>query len=180
MIVKEIEEIKKIIQQKKLKFQKSHINFQELNQILGKENKNKPNLMLELTAHEILSDLKFLEIIQQVFEVDLAEFIKTMNQDFQVNDLFLEITDTKIENFEDIKLQTIDYLKNIKNYYEKKFENVQKIMSKQDVDIDEMSNEFKIVEKLTRDKLEVKEAAFKKLETKYLEILIYIKEKISN
>ena len=63
-----------------------------------------------------------------------------MNQDFQVNDLVLEITDTKIENFEDIKLQTLDYLKNIKNYYEKKFENVQKIMSKQDVDIDEMSN----------------------------------------
>jgi len=43
-----------------------------------------------------------------------------------------------------------------------------------------MSNEFKLVEKSTRDKLEINEMAFKKLEKKYLDVLVYIREKISN
>ena len=55
---------------KKTKFQKSHVNFQELNKILGRSLENtKPNLLLELTAHEIISDLKFLEILK-----DLTQF----------------------------------------------------------------------------------------------------------
>lgn len=180
MIIKEIDDIKNIIQQKKHKFQKSHNNFQELNQILGKNNISKPNLMLELTAHEIISDLKFLEIVQNVFEFDLLDLIKTVNIDFQNSEMELEIKSTSIENFEEIKTTFQEYLKNLKSYYDKKFENIQKIMSKQDVDIDEAFNEFKIVEKITKDKLEKNDNAFKKLEKKYLDILIYIKEKISN
>ena len=74
MIPKEIENIKKIIAQKKAKFQKSHVNFQELNKILGRSLEiAKPNLLLELTAHEIISDLKFLEIIGEIFKLDLEK-----------------------------------------------------------------------------------------------------------
>ena len=36
MIPKEIETIKKLIGLKKTKFQKSHLNFQELNKIIGR------------------------------------------------------------------------------------------------------------------------------------------------
>jgi hypothetical protein len=61
-ILKEIHAIKKCIAGKKEKFQKSHLNFVELNKILGRSLENiKPNLLLELTAHEVLSDMKFLE-----------------------------------------------------------------------------------------------------------------------
>ena len=72
MIPKEIENIRKIIAQKKAKFQKSHVNFNELNKILGRSLENiKPNLLLELTAHEIISDLKFLEIIGDIDNDDM-------------------------------------------------------------------------------------------------------------
>jgi len=180
MIIKEIEEIKKIIQNKKNKFQKSHFNFQELNNILGKNHLERPNLMLELTAHEILSDSKFLEIIQEVFEYDLIELIKKINFDFQQDELQLTISNCSIESFDEIKEKINEHLKNVRSFYEKRFDSIQKVITKQDVDIDEMSNEFKLVEKSTRDRLEINEMAFKKLEKKYLDVLIYIREKISN
>ena len=180
MIIKEIEEIKKIIQNKKNKFQKSHFNFQELNNILGKNHLEKPNLMLELTAHEILSDSKFLEIIQEVFEYDLIELIKKINYDFHLDELQLNINNVSIESFDEIKEKINEHLKTMRSNYEKKFESIQKVITKQDVDIDEMSNEFKLVEKSTRDKLEINEMAFKKLEKKYFDVLVYIKDKISN
>ena len=46
MITQEIDQIKKIINAKKSKFKKSHLNFQELNSILGRNNAARPNLML--------------------------------------------------------------------------------------------------------------------------------------
>lgn len=180
MIPQEIEQIKQIINAKKSKFRKSHINFQELNKILGRDNLSRPNLMLELTAHEILSDLKFLEIISNVFAFDLTELLTTINNDFQSQKHPLIIKDKSIENFIEIKDTTLGYLKMIKDYYNRKFENIQGVIEKQDVDIDDMINEFKIVEKMTKDKLDINELAFKKLEKKYNDILIYIKEKISN
>lgn len=180
MIIKEIDEIKKIIQNKKNKFQKSHFNFQELNSILGKNHLERPNLMLELTAHEILSDSKFLEIIQEVFEYDLIELVKKINTDFQQDDLQLNLNSCSIETFDEIKEVINEHLKNARSFYEKRFESIQKVITKQDVDIDEMSNEFRLIEKSTRDRLEINEMAFKKLEKKYLDVLVYIREKISN
>jgi len=180
MIIKEIDEIKKIIQNKKNKFQKSHFNFQELNSILGKNHLERPNLMLELTAHEILSDSKFLEIIQEVFEYDLIELVKKINTDFQQDDLQLNLNNCSIETFDEIKEVINEHLKNARSFYEKSFESIQKVITKQDVDIDEMSNEFRLIEKSTRDRLEINEMAFKKLEKKYLDVLVYIREKISN
>ena len=179
MIPQEIQQIKEIIENKKSKFKKSHINFTELNSILGR-NASRPNLILELTAHEILSDLKFLEIISKVFAFDLNELITTINNDFQSQKHPLIIKDTSIENFEEIKENIGDYLKMIKDYYNRKFANIQNIVEKQDVDIDDMVNEFRVVEKMTNDKLQTNEQALKKLEKKYNDILIYIKEKISN
>ena len=91
-IIKEIHAIKKCILGKKEKFQKSHVNFVELNKILGRSMEHtKPNLLLELTAHEIISDLKFLEIIGEIFKVELEEFVKTINNDFKTNSMPLEI-----------------------------------------------------------------------------------------
>jgi len=136
--------------------------------------------MLELTAHEILSDSKFLEIIQEVFEYDLIELIKKINFDFQQDELQLTISNCSIESFDEIKEKINEHLKNVRSFYEKRFDSIQKVITKQDVDIDEMSNEFKLVEKSTRDRLEINEMAFKKLEKKYLDVLIYIREKISN
>ena len=98
-ILKEIQAIKKCIAGKKEKFQKSHVNFVELNKILGRSIEHtKPNLLLELTAHEIISDLKFLEIIGEIFKVELEEFVKTINNDFKTNSMPLEIEGLDIEN----------------------------------------------------------------------------------
>lgn len=180
MITTEIDEIKKIINAKKSKFKKSHLNFQELNSILGRNNGSRPNLMLELTAQEILSDTNFLEIIRKIFAFDLNELITTINNDFQSQKHPLIIKDTTIENFDEIKETILDYLKTIKNYYNNKFKNIEGVIEKQDVDIDDMLNEFKVVEQMTKNKLEVNTNAFKKMEKKYDDILVYIKDKISN
>ena len=180
MIINELNEIKKIIQDKKTKFQKSHINYKELNNILGKNNNNKPNLLLELTAHEILSDLKFLEIIQQVFVVDLDDLVKMINNDFESSEILFEVRSLCIEDFDEIKTLFSDYMVAIKEYYGKKHENINKLINKQDADIDDIMSEFRLIEKITKEKLEKTENGFKKFEKKYLDILIYIKEKISN
>jgi len=181
MIPKEIETIKKLIGLKKTKFQKSHLNFQELNKIIGRSLETiKPNILLELTAHEIISDLKFLEIIGDIFRVDIDDYIKTINNDFQTSNMPLEIENTNIENFDEIKETIGKYLGDLKAYYLSKFQTIQTIMNKQDVDIDEMVNEFKIIEKITVDKLEVNEKSLEKLEKKYTDILVYVKNKISN
>lgn len=181
MIQKEIEAIKKIIAQKKAKFQKSHLNFQELNKILGRSLENvKPNLLLELTAHEIISDLKFVEIIGDIFKLDLEDYVKTINNDFQTSNMPLEIEKMDIENFDEIKETISKYLGDLKAYYTNKFKTIQDVMSKQDADIDEMTNEFKIIEKITVEKLDVNMKSLEKLEKKYGEILVYVKNKISN
>ncbi len=181
MIPKEIETIKKIIAQKKAKFQKSHVNFQELNKILGRSLENtKPNLLLELTAHEIISDLKFLEIIGEIFKLDLDDYVKNINVDFQTNSMPLEIENASIENFDEIKETILKYLGDLKAYYTNKFKTIQEVMSKQDADTDSMNAEFKIIEKITLEKLDVNEKSLEKLEKKYGDILVYVKNKISN
>ena len=181
MIPKEIENIKKIIAQKKAKFQKSHVNFQELNKILGRSLEiAKPNLLLELTAHEIISDLKFLEIIGEIFKLDLEDYVKNINVDFQTSSMPLEIENASIENFDEIKETIMKYLGDLKAYYMNKFKMIQEVMSKQDADTDSMNAEFKIIEKITLEKLDVNEKSLEKLEKKYGEILVYVKNKISN
>jgi len=181
MIPKEIENIRKIIAQKKAKFQKSHVNFQELNKILGRSlESTKPNLLLELTAHEIISDLKFLEIIGDIFNLDLEDYVKNINVDFQTSSLPLEIEKMDIENFDEIKETILKYLGDLKAYYTNKFKMIQDVMSKQDADTDSMNAEFKIIEKITLEKLDVNEKSLEKLEKKYGDILVYVKNKISN
>jgi hypothetical protein len=181
MIPKEIENIKKIIAQKKAKFQKSHVNFQELNKILGRSLENtKPNLLLELTAHEIISDLKFLEIIGEIFKLDLEDYVKNINVDFQTSSMPLEIEKMDIENFDEIKETILKYLGDLKAYYTNKFKMIQDVMSKQDADTDSMNAEFRIIEKITMEKLDVNEKSLEKLEKKYGDILVYVKNKISN
>lgn len=181
MIPKEIENIKKIIAQKKAKFQKSHVNFQELNKILGRSLESvKPNLLLELTAHEIISDLKFLEIIGDIFKLDLEDYVKNINVDFQTNSMPLEIEKMDIENFDEIKETILKYLGDLRAYYTNKFKMIQDVMSKQDADTDSMNAEFKIIEKITLEKLDVNEKSLEKLEKKYSDILVYVKNKISN
>jgi hypothetical protein len=181
MIPKEIENIRKIIAQKKAKFQKSHVNFQELNKILGRSlESTKPNLLLELTAHEIISDLKFLEIIGDIFKLDLEDYVKNINSDFQTSSMPLEIEKMDIENFDEIKETILKYLGDLKAYYTNKFKMIQDVMSKQDADTDSMNAEFKIIEKITLEKLDVNEKSLEKLEKKYGEILVYVKNKISN
>ena len=181
MIPKEIENIKKIIGQKKAKFQKSHVNFPELNKILGRSlESTKPNLLLELTAHEIISDLKFLEIIGDIFKLDLEDYIKNINVDFQTNSMPLEIENASIENFDEIKETILKYLGDLKAYYTNKFKTIQDVMSKQDADTDSMNAEFRIIEKITLEKLDANEKSLEKLEKKYSDILVYVKNKISN
>jgi hypothetical protein len=181
MIPKEIENIKKIIAQKKAKFQKSHVNFQELNKILGRSLEiAKPNLLLELTAHEIISDLKFIEIIGEIFKLDLEDYVKNINVDFQTSSMPLEIENASIENFDEIKETIMKYLGDLKAYYMNKFKMIQEVMSKQDADTDSMNAEFKIIEKITLEKLDVNEKSLEKLEKKYGDILVYVKNKISN
>ncbi len=181
MIQKEIENIKKIISQKKTKFQNSHLNFNELNKILGRSLENmKPNLLIELTAHEIISDLKFFEIIGDIFQVDLGDFIKNINSDFQTSSMPLEIENINIENFDEIKEMILKYLGDLKAYYTNKFKLIQEVMSKQDADTDSMNSEFKIIEKITLEKLDANEKSLAKLENKYSDILVYVKNKISN
>lgn len=179
-ILKEIQAIKKCIAGKKEKFQKSHLNFVELNKILGRSLETlKPNLLLELTAHEIISDLKFLEIIGEIFKVDMGDYVKTINNDFQTYNMPLEIENMDIENFDEIKETIAKYLAELKAYYLNKFHTIQTAISKQAADVDEISNEFKIIERITHEKLEVNEKSLAKLEKKYAEILVYVKNKIS-
>ena len=157
------------------------MNFQELNKILGRSlESTKPNLLLELTAHEIISDLKFLEIIGEIFKLDLEDYVKNINVDFQTSRMPLEIENASIENFDEIKETIMKYLGDLKAYYMNKFKMIQEVMSKQDADTDSMNAEFKIIEKITLEKLDVNEKSLEKLEKKYGEILVYVKNKISN
>lgn len=157
------------------------MNFQELNKILGRSlESTKPNLLLELTAHEIISDLKFLEIIGDIFKLDLEDYIKNINVDFQTNSMPLEIENASIENFDEIKETILKYLGDLRTYYTNKFKTIQDVMSKQDADTDSMNAEFRIIEKITLEKLDANEKSLEKLEKKYSDILVYVKNKISN
>ena len=68
----------------------------------------------------------------------------------------------------------------MKCYYLNKFQTIQTVMSRQDADIDEMTSEFKVIERITLEKLDVNEKSFAKLEKKYVDIWVYVKGKISN
>jgi formylmethanofuran dehydrogenase subunit D len=92
----------------------------------------------------------------------------------------LEIENASIENFDEIKETIMKYLGDLKAYYMNKFKMIQEVMSKQDADTDSMNAEFKIIEKITLEKLDVNEKSLEKLEKKYGEILVYVKNKISN
>jgi len=85
-----------------------------------------------------------------------------------------------IENFDEIKEIIMKYLGDLKAYYTNKFKTIQDVMSRQDADIDEMTSEFKVIERITLEKLDVNEKSLAKLEKKYVDILVYVKGKISN
>ena len=72
------------------------------------------------------------------------------------------------------------YLAELRAYYLNKFQTIQSVMSNQQADVDEIANEFKIIERITLEKLDVNEKSLAKLEKKYGEILVYVKNKISN
>jgi hypothetical protein len=74
----------------------------------------------------------------------------------------------------------LKYLGDLKAYYMNKFKMIQEVMSKQEADTDSMNAEFKIIEKITLEKLDVNEKSLEKLEKKYGDILVYVKNKISN
>ena len=57
---------------------------------------------------------------------------------------------------------------------------IQEVMSKQDADTDSMNAEFKIIEKITLEKLDANDKSLEKLEKKYSDILVYVRNKISN
>jgi hypothetical protein len=92
----------------------------------------------------------------------------------------LEIEGLDIENFEEIKETIMKYLGDLKAYYTNKFKTIQEVMNKQEADTDSMDAEFKIIERITLEKLDVNEKSLAKLEKKYMEILVYVKGKISN
>ena len=92
----------------------------------------------------------------------------------------LEIENASIENFDEIKETIMKYLGDLKAYYMNKFKMIQEVMSKQDADTDSMNAEFKIIEKITLEKLDVNEKSLEKLEKKYGDILVYVRNKISN
>jgi hypothetical protein len=93
----------------------------------------------------------------------------------------LEIENIDIENFEEIKEIITKYLTDLRAYYVNKFKTIQDVMNKQgSVDIDSMTTEFKIIERITTEKLDVNDNSLAKLEKKYLDILVYVKNKISN
>ena len=92
----------------------------------------------------------------------------------------LEIEKMEIENFDEIKETILKYLGDLKAYYTNKFKTIQDVMSKQDADTDSMNAEFRIIEKITMEKLDVNEKSLEKLEKKYGDILVYVKNKISN
>jgi hypothetical protein len=121
-----------------------------------------------------------LEIIGDVFKIDMADYIKSINNDFQTYNMPLEIEGLDIENFDEIKETIAKYLAELRAYYLNKFQTIQTVMTNQTVDIDEISNEFKIIERITHEKLDVNEKSLAKLEKKYVEILAYVKNKISN
>jgi hypothetical protein len=92
----------------------------------------------------------------------------------------LEMEGIDIENFDEIKEIISKYLADLKGYYMNKFQTIQSSISRQEADVDEISNEFKIIERITLEKLDVNEKSLAKLEKKYGEILLYVKNKISN
>jgi hypothetical protein len=74
----------------------------------------------------------------------------------------------------------LKYLGDLRAYYTNKFKMIQDVMSKQDADTDSMNAEFRIIEKITLEKLDANEKSLEKLEKKYSDILVYVKNKISN
>lgn len=175
MIVKEVMEIKEIIEKKKNDFKVSINNYEELNKLFQK--KKKSNLILELKAQEILSDMMFLKIIEKSFYEDIEILVKTINQDFKTQ---LKGINFNLLNFDVIKEKIEKYFKNLKIYYDNKFNNINLIINKQDTDIDEIKNDYMVLKDSVNSKINNNEDSFKKIEKKYEDILIYIKNKISN
>jgi hypothetical protein len=124
--------------------------------------------------------MKFLEIIGDVFKIDMVDYIKSINNDFQTYNMPLEIEILNIENFDEIKEIISKYLADLRSYYVNKFQTIQTSISRQEADVDEIANEFKIIERITQEKLDVNEKSLAKLEKKYGDILVYVKNKISN
>ena len=75
----------------------------------------------------------------------------------------LEIEKMDIENFDEIKETILKYLGDLKAYYTNKFKMIQDVMSKQDADTDSMNAEFRIIEKITMEKLDVNEKSLEKI-----------------
>ena len=175
MIVEELFEIKEIIEKKKVDFKVSMNNYEELNNLFQK--KKKSNLLLELKAQEILSDMMFLKTIEKSFYEEIETLVKTINQDFKTK---LNVINFNLSNFEVIKQKIERYFQDLKIYYENKFNNINLIINKQDTDIDEINNDFKVLKDTVRSKINNNEETFRKIEMKYENILIYVKNKISN
>ena len=113
MIVDELNQIKKIIENKKINFKLSMDNFEELNGLFQK--KKKSNLLLELKAQEIISDNMFLKTIEKSFYEEIELLVKTINGDFKTK---LNVINFNLSNFSIIKEKIEIYFENLNKYYE--------------------------------------------------------------
>jgi hypothetical protein len=96
----------------------------------------------------------------------MADYIKSINNDFQTYNMPLEIEILDIENFDEIKEIISKYLADLRAYYVNKFQTIQSSISRQEADVDKIANEFKIIERITQEKLDVNEKSLAKLEKK--------------
>lgn len=175
MIVKELLEIKSIIGEKKRKFQVSLSNLEELNEVFNR--KKKSNLLMELKAQEILSDMMFLETVEKSFYEEIRTLVMTINEDFKTK---LNVINFNLSNFTVIKEKVEKYFVELNIYYDNKFEKINSIMKKQDTDIDDVTSDFMVLMDTVKSKINNNQETFQKIEKKYENILIYVKKKISD
>ena len=177
MVEEKLNEIQEKIKTKKEKFKTSFDNFNELNELFGR--KNIRNLTLEILAQDILTNINFINIVDESFQNEMLQYIKTVNNDFQASKNPLIIHTINLKYFNKIKTIIFSYLENIQKYFDNKFDNIQSIMNKQDVDIDDLNNDFKVLKETTLTKINVAKENFNKIENKYTDILDVINNKIS-
>ena len=132
----------------------------------------------EYRAYELLSDMRYLEIVEKIFHRDVLYFENIMSKDFKFLHKKLEFPKVVIPTYSEYKDTINKIFLKLEEKINENFGKITKDISKQSVDSTMLQDEINDVKNQIKLKLDKNKKELEDLEVKYVDILTKVLKKI--
>jgi len=133
----------------------------------------------EYRAYELLSDMRYLEIVEKIFYRDVIYFENIMKKDFNFLHKKIDFPKVTIQTFSEYKTKINKIFTTIEEKINENFGKITKDINKQSVDSSMLQDEINDIKNQIKLKLDKNKKELVDLEVKYMDILEKVLKKIN-